>query len=399
MLNLEGRFFCEFAFAEATSGNKRTSSSSNGMARSLPEDILFLLLDLVYYDESAFVPDYNVLTTLCVVSRAVQRPAQRLLFRWVRLFSSRGVKAFVAACARKPALGRAVCIAHVRLLARETLGGPTTFAHLAHVLAQTPRIKLLVLEIDKPTVTLSSKDLAAIAALPAARNVATLHLICCDNRFVPYLLGVLPGVAALNLQLYEINRQFALLPKNRAFTEVSIHVETATAPYICAAYVADQWKEAPLEIFSVRFGFAFPVMDLLRTPTATLRSLQVDFWSHDMAVAAALCPRLVELVLWRLDLHISGTFTETLPVTLEHFAFPDDESFFNLPSIRAAEAVSVSSLPKRLSRLRTVSIFNGSQGWWTVLLSVNCALAGVAVRRFDSVDDFVKVCTNSVATA
>ncbi|KZV99195.1 hypothetical protein EXIGLDRAFT_762734 [Exidia glandulosa HHB12029] len=148
------------------------------MDSTLSEDIIYLLLHQVYYDEQVALPDYSTLTSLCLVNHAVSRPAQPLLFRWVRLLSICGISSFANACRRKPWLGRGAYIQHVRL-------GRATYSHgnqsvkapdLVLPLSAVPKLRTLMLDIELPIVTMENRDLAPLAALPAACTISSLHL-------------------------------------------------------------------------------------------------------------------------------------------------------------------------------------------------------------------------------
>ncbi|KZW03385.1 hypothetical protein EXIGLDRAFT_744177 [Exidia glandulosa HHB12029] len=177
--------------------------------------------------------------------------------------------------------------------------------------------------------------------------------------------------------------RFPPLPQaaNRSFLEVAISFDTGTPPYACAAFFEPQWR-MPLQAFSIRYGARFSMLPRQPTPAATLRSLKVDYWDASVAAFSASCSQLVELILWEPaslgDLTLP--FADTLPPTLEHFAFPDDLIEVNSGSRaqRGAEFTALSQLPSRLERLRCVSMYNGSQSSWAVMLGVNCASVGIA---------------------
>lgn len=320
--------------------------------------------------------------------------AQKLLFRWVRLASRSASAAFQAACCLRPALGHYVCILHVTL---SDLG--LYFMDLASVLRQTPSLHALLLHCLN-YIPQSGRSIARIAPLPAAQTLRVLCLTAYDNRYyVLPLLTAFPAVDVLRLSLGYLTRDYRPLPADHLFVELCVRFDDMPAPpdrFLDT--VAKPWTASPMQVFHMDALLGWPqALPPGPSMVSTLRSLALHAWTDTVAARSALCPRLVELIIWPPGvLQVSAPLADTLPATLEHFAYPDGEHVDSRQG--AAEADALAALPTRLTRLHCVSVFQAKPSWWTTCLQSHCAAQGIAVRHFASAADFEKVCLSRAPT-
>ncbi|KZW03377.1 hypothetical protein EXIGLDRAFT_759240 [Exidia glandulosa HHB12029] len=361
------------------------------MARALvlPPDVLYHLLNVAYYDERAGEPDYPLLTKLSLVFR----PAQTLLFRWVRLHSIHATRSFKAACTRRPSLGRAVRIANLRLRVMPDDPG-ILIHHFVRVLESCPNLYALFI---RATIQLPPDVLARVAKLPAATSLRVLHLSSTQEVVTTQLLEVFPNVDRLYLDLDLLSVPISALPLHgRSFVELSVTINMATKDIIDSDSDTSNCTclSSASVLRSLRLGMSAVDLETglqsLHRPSNTLRSLSLHVWNDHVASIARECERLAELRLWfpcTIVLAGSQSFFSTLPRTLEHLALPDNKT----QTQRTSPGTEADILA--LTRLGVVSLCGlasrfGYNAWINDVKTL-CAQAGVNVRHYNSLDHFL----------
>jgi len=130
----------------------------------------------------------------------------------------------------------------------------------------------------------------------------------------------------------------------------------------------------------------------------SLRSLSLEMWDDDTAKATANCVCLEELQLWSNFFLTSTTLIETLPTTLQHFAF-----YLHglLDSERVAkEAATIPLVTTRMPSLRAVTSYNylgECERRWAAPFLRHCRGEGIEVRQRvtgggESAVDFITPC-------
>jgi len=295
-----------------------------------------------------FTEDYETLSACSLVSPSWTDPAQKLLFRSVRILEPEKKTKFFDAI--RPTDRGKILGSYVRKLditlgySRDLVQATSNCKQFALLLSWCPRLYELALlsfihELDDTTI----RELQHIAKTVKLR---ALHLMLSgvQSPILYQLISVWPGIQCLTIDF-----EIAASPPPQLPNIQLQELKLVRNPSLECLEWLFSIPQTSLKILDIRDVSGRQMVDVVAKYAPHLRSLRILCYNKDFANILRLCTQLEELVI----IHMSCVIPlKDLPSTIEHFGFHDAGSSIHdsvLPLIAASPKLRVVTCHQRIS--------------------------------------------------